>query len=421
MTSHRARTSRRGKALVAVVVSGALAAAGVAFGVSAASASQIGSITFNNLSSQAVAFTMTTSGGCPDVADERDELPDPDRERLHGGGQRRCGGVGEHHGEHGRSHDRWWHQRGSVHRDGVRDPRDLRVEQRARITASGRHVPGRPALPHRGLEHVPRRVLGPDRHRSRRGDRRRVTDRRTDSDSDADHDVRDCDSTRPDHDVRDAATPPPRRLRLHRRRPRRLRLRRRPRRLRRRRRRPRRSDRRRRRPRRLRLRRRRPTTTSATPTPTTTSATPTPTTTSSTPTPTSATPTPTSATPTPTPTTASATPTPTTTPTSGQLGTMTFNNLTAQDVAFTLTTSGGCPTSPTNATNFQIRIANDTAVAGNAAAVVSANITGNTAGATIGGGINAGPFTATASAPSRPSRPTTGSAPCSRRARTAST
>ena len=53
-----------------------------------------------------------------------------------------------------------------------------------------------------------------------------------------------------------------------------------------------------------------------------------------------------------------------------QIGTLTFNNLTSQDVAFTLTTSGGCPTSPTNATNFQIRITNDTSVAGNTAPTV---------------------------------------------------
>ncbi len=81
-----------------------------------------------------------------------------------------------------------------------------------------------------------------------------------------------------------------------------------------------------------------------------------------------------------------------------QIGTLTFNNLTAQDVGFTVTTSAGCPTAPTNATNFAIRITNDTSVAGNTAPTVLANITGSTAGATIGGGINAGAFTAPASA-----------------------
>jgi hypothetical protein len=81
-----------------------------------------------------------------------------------------------------------------------------------------------------------------------------------------------------------------------------------------------------------------------------------------------------------------------------QIGSLTFNNLTSQDVGFTVTTSGGCPTSPTNATNFQIRVTDDTSIAGNTAPTLLANITGNTAGSTIGGGINAGPFTATASA-----------------------
>ncbi|MGE0817543.1 MAG: Ig-like domain-containing protein [Candidatus Nanopelagicales bacterium] len=80
-----------------------------------------------------------------------------------------------------------------------------------------------------------------------------------------------------------------------------------------------------------------------------------------------------------------------------QIGSLTFNSLTAQDVGFTVTTSGGCPTSPTNATNFQIRITNDSSVSGNSAPTVSANITGNTAGATVSGGITAA-FTATASA-----------------------
>jgi hypothetical protein len=81
-----------------------------------------------------------------------------------------------------------------------------------------------------------------------------------------------------------------------------------------------------------------------------------------------------------------------------QIGTITFNNLTSQSTAFTVTTSGGCPTAPTNATNFSIRISNDTSVASNPAPTVLANITGSTAGSTISGGINAAAFTATASA-----------------------
>lgn len=80
-----------------------------------------------------------------------------------------------------------------------------------------------------------------------------------------------------------------------------------------------------------------------------------------------------------------------------QIGTLTFNGLTSQTVAFTMNTSGVCPTTPTNATNFQIRITNDTSLVGNTAPVVSANITGNTAGSTIAGGINTLPFTASAS------------------------
>lgn len=77
-----------------------------------------------------------------------------------------------------------------------------------------------------------------------------------------------------------------------------------------------------------------------------------------------------------------------------QIGTLTFNGLTSQSTAFTVTTSAGCPTSPTNATNFLIRVSG-----GNLPVPSSApNITGNTAGSTIGGGINSGPFTATASA-----------------------
>ncbi len=81
-----------------------------------------------------------------------------------------------------------------------------------------------------------------------------------------------------------------------------------------------------------------------------------------------------------------------------QIGALSFNGLTSQAVGFTMTTSGACPTTPTLATNFQIRIANDASVVGNTAPVVSANITGSTAGSTISGGINAGGFTAPASA-----------------------
>ncbi|MGE0817538.1 MAG: Ig-like domain repeat protein [Candidatus Nanopelagicales bacterium] len=78
-----------------------------------------------------------------------------------------------------------------------------------------------------------------------------------------------------------------------------------------------------------------------------------------------------------------------------QIGTLTFNGPADQTVGFTMTTSGACPAT---ATNFQIRVTNDTTVSGNTAPTVSANITGNTAGSTIAGGINSGSFTATASA-----------------------
>lgn len=72
------------------------------------------------------------------------------------------------------------------------------------------------------------------------------------------------------------------------------------------------------------------------------------------------------------------------------LGTLTFNGLTAQDVAFTVTTSGACPD---GATNFLIKLEG-----GNIPAPSdSPNLTGNASGGTVGGGINAGAFTATSS------------------------
>jgi hypothetical protein len=74
------------------------------------------------------------------------------------------------------------------------------------------------------------------------------------------------------------------------------------------------------------------------------------------------------------------------------IGTLSFNGLSTQDSAFSVTTSGACPTTPTLATNFLIRI-----TGGNLPVVTpAANITGNTAGSTVGG-INAGPFTGSAS------------------------
>jgi hypothetical protein len=74
------------------------------------------------------------------------------------------------------------------------------------------------------------------------------------------------------------------------------------------------------------------------------------------------------------------------------IGTLTFNGLANQDTAFSVTTSGACPTTPTLSTNFLIRVSG-----GNLPIVTPlANITGNTAGSTVGG-ITAGPFTAGAS------------------------
>ena len=73
------------------------------------------------------------------------------------------------------------------------------------------------------------------------------------------------------------------------------------------------------------------------------------------------------------------------------IGTVTFNGLTTQTQAFSVTTSGACPTAPTLATNFQIRI---TSITGNL--TTPALITGNTAATTVGS-ITDGIFTAGAS------------------------
>ena len=70
------------------------------------------------------------------------------------------------------------------------------------------------------------------------------------------------------------------------------------------------------------------------------------------------------------------------------IGTVTFNGLTTQTAAFSVTTSAACPVA---ATNFQIRI---TSISGNL--TTPALITGNTVGTAVGG-INAGAFTAGAS------------------------
>ena len=65
-----------------------------------------------------------------------------------------------------------------------------------------------------------------------------------------------------------------------------------------------------------------------------------------------------------------------------------------QDTPFSVTTSGACPSAPTEATNFLVRIS------GGDLPVVSpaANITGNADGSTVGG-ITGGPFVAPASKP----------------------
>ena len=73
-----------------------------------------------------------------------------------------------------------------------------------------------------------------------------------------------------------------------------------------------------------------------------------------------------------------------------QIGTLTFNSLTSQDSAFTMTTSGACPD---GATNFLVKLEG-----GNIPVPSSApNLLGNTSGGTIAGGINSVAFTATAS------------------------
>jgi len=79
-----------------------------------------------------------------------------------------------------------------------------------------------------------------------------------------------------------------------------------------------------------------------------------------------------------------------------QIGTLSSTNLTGQGVAFTVQTSGPC-TDPL-ATNFYVTLTNDTSVPGNTAnlpATPAGFLMGNTAGSTIAGGINSGPFTAT--------------------------
>ncbi len=76
-----------------------------------------------------------------------------------------------------------------------------------------------------------------------------------------------------------------------------------------------------------------------------------------------------------------------------QIGTLSFNGLTSQEVAFTLTTSGGCPSTPTSATNFLIKLEGGNIPSPSAAP----NLTGNTSGSTLSGGINAGAFTALSS------------------------
>ncbi len=78
-----------------------------------------------------------------------------------------------------------------------------------------------------------------------------------------------------------------------------------------------------------------------------------------------------------------------------QIGALSFTGISAgsaQSAPFSVATSAGCPTTPTNATNFQIRVSNDPSVPGNTANLATPptapNIQGNTAGSTIAGGIN---------------------------------
>lgn len=73
-----------------------------------------------------------------------------------------------------------------------------------------------------------------------------------------------------------------------------------------------------------------------------------------------------------------------------QIGTLTFNGLTGQGVAFTVATSGPCPA---GATNFLLQLQG-----GNIPSPSSApNLTGNTQGDTIGPTFNTSAFTATSS------------------------
>lgn len=73
-----------------------------------------------------------------------------------------------------------------------------------------------------------------------------------------------------------------------------------------------------------------------------------------------------------------------------QIGTLTFTGLTAQDVGFTMDTSGPCPA---EATNFLIKLEGGNIPVPSAAP----NLTGNTAGSTIGDTFNSSAFTATSS------------------------
>jgi len=73
-----------------------------------------------------------------------------------------------------------------------------------------------------------------------------------------------------------------------------------------------------------------------------------------------------------------------------EIGTLTFTGLTAQDVGFTMDTSGPCPA---EATNFLIKLeGGDIPVPSSAP-----NLTGNTSGGTIGDIFNTSAFTATSS------------------------
>ncbi len=73
-----------------------------------------------------------------------------------------------------------------------------------------------------------------------------------------------------------------------------------------------------------------------------------------------------------------------------QIGTLTFNGLTTQESAFSVTTSGFCPEP---ATNFLITLEGGNIPNPSA----SPNLTGNTSEAIVAGGINAAPFTTNSS------------------------